>query len=208
MGNAEATVCPASLRLILGGARSGKSSFAEELATALGGPVVYVATAQALDDEMRARVAAHRARRPKEWFTLEAPTGVAAALLASKEAARARVILLDCMTLLVSNIILADAPDGSPPAAERAWSMVRTEVEALVGVQQQLDAHLLVVSNEVGLGVVPPYDLGRVYRDCLGWTNQTLARAAGEVVLMVAGLPVDLKALPLARHDFGGEGQC
>jgi len=193
-----------TLTLILGGARSGKSSYAETLAPKLGRPVLYVATAEALDDEMRARVAAHRASRPPEWATLEAPLQAGAALEASPTAAGAGVILLDCLTLLVSNAVLSTetgGPGDPDPDADLARAAVQAEVDALLRAQRALGAHLIVVSNEVGLGLVPPYRLGRVYRDCLGWANQALARIADRAVLMVAGLPVDLKTLPLAWLD-------
>jgi adenosylcobinamide kinase/adenosylcobinamide-phosphate guanylyltransferase len=191
----------ATLTLILGGARSGKSTYAELLAPRLGQRVLYVATAKALDDEMRARVANHRARRPADWLTLEAPLVVGAALRASPYAAEADVILLDCLTLLVSNVMLSGGPDLPEPDVDTAWAGIQAEVEALLEAQRSLGAHLIVVSNEVGLGVVPPYSLGRTYRDCLGRANQVLARIADRVILLVAGLPVDLKALPLAWLD-------
>ena len=187
-----------TLTLLLGGARSGKSTYAESLAPKLGHRVLYVATAEALDDEMRARAAAHRAQRPPDWPTLEAPLNVGAALRISPHAMDADVILLDCLTLLVSNIILAGGPDAPEPDVDAAWDAVEAELLALLEAYRRLGAHLIIVSNEVGLGVVPPYSLGRTYRDCLGRANQTLARMADRAILMVAGLPVDLKALPLA----------
>jgi adenosylcobinamide kinase/adenosylcobinamide-phosphate guanylyltransferase len=198
-----------TLTLILGGARSGKSTYAEALAPRLGRQVLYVATAEALDDEMRARVAAHQAGRPVDWLTLEAPLNVGAALRARLAATKADVILLDCLTLLVSNAILAagdgseasGGPGGPEPDLGRARAAVQAELDALLEAYCQLGVHLIVVSNEVGLGVVPPHSLGRTYRDCLGWANQTVARIADRVVLMVAGLPVNLKALPLAWPD-------
>ena len=192
------TIDEPTLTLVLGGARSGKSWYAEALAPELGQPVLYVATAEALDDEMRARVAAHQQRRPPDWLTLEAPLRVGAALRDLTDAARSRVILLDCLTLLVSNVLLESEPGQPEPDVEGAWIAVEAELDALVSAHRALGAHLIVVSNEVGLGVVPPYRLGRTYRDCLGRANQVLARKADRVILMVAGLPVDLKALPLA----------
>jgi len=173
----------------LGGARSGKSSHAERLALELGGPdVLYVATAQAFDDEMRARIAAHRAARPRGWRTLEAPTLIAAPLAEMIETAR--VVLLDCMTLLASNAILALGEEPTTPAAEEA---VDREAAALLTAYHAGDAAWIVVSNEVGMGLVPPYPLGRAYRDALGRANQRLAAAADRVLLMVAGLPLILK---------------
>jgi adenosylcobinamide kinase/adenosylcobinamide-phosphate guanylyltransferase len=193
MANDEPT-----LTLILGGARSGKSTYAEALAPKLGQRVLYVATAEALDDEMRARVVAHQTRRPPEWLTLEAPLNVGMELRASFDSGDADVVLLDCLTLLVSNVILRGGAEVPEPDVEAAWSSVEAELQALLEAYRFLNAHLIVVSNEVGLGVVPPYSLGRTYRDCLGRANQALARIADRAVLMVAGLPVDLKALPLA----------
>ncbi|HSR29610.1 MAG TPA: bifunctional adenosylcobinamide kinase/adenosylcobinamide-phosphate guanylyltransferase [Anaerolineae bacterium] len=196
-----------TMTLILGGARSGKSTYAEALASRLGQRVLYVATAEALDDEMRARVVAHQARRPPEWTTLEVPLDVGLALQASPQAAKADVILLDCLTLLVSNVILLGAGDdgagdeSESPAmdTEIAWTRIQGEIEGLLEAYHALKAHFIVVSNEVGLGVIPPYRLGRVYRDCLGWANQALIQAADHAILMIAGQPVDLKQLPLAH---------
>lgn len=177
------------LILILGGARSGKSSYAEKLAWELGGAdVLYIATAQAFDDEMRARIAAHQAGRPAGWRTLEAPSLASAAL--AEAAGPARVVLLDCMTLLASNAILAL---GDEPPARDAESAVDGEVSALLAAQRGGAATWIIVSNEVGLGLVPPYPLGRAYRDALGRANQRLAAAADRVLLMVAGLPLHLK---------------
>lgn len=190
-----------TVTLILGGARSGKSSYAEALAARLGRCILYVATAEALDDEMRARVAAHRAQRPSGWSTLEVPRGVGVALQSHPAAVESDVILLDCLTLLVSNVILAGGSDAPEPDADAAWAGVQAEIESLLAVYRKLETHLVVVSNEVGLGVVPPYSLGRIYRDCLGWANQMLAGVAERTILMVAGLPVDLKSLPLAWLD-------
>lgn len=192
-----------ALTLILGGARSGKSDYAEALAATLGRQVLYIATAEVLDDEMRARVSRHRARRPAEWSTLEAPLGIGAALRASAQAGLADVILLDCLTLLISNVLLSQGEETQEMAVDQAWASVEAELDALLAAHHGLGAHLLVVSNEVGLGIVPAYSLGRTYRDCLGWANQKIARRAGRVILMVAGLPLDLSSLPLAWPDGG-----
>ncbi len=177
------------LILILGGARSGKSAHAQALAQETGGThVLYLATAQGFDEEMRSRIAQHRAERPAGWRTLEAPSLIDAPL--AEAAAGAAAVLLDCMTLLASNAILS-VGDGAPaPAAEAA---VAREVAALLAAYRAGDAAWIVVSNEVGMGLVPPYPLGRVYRDALGRANQTLAAAADQVLLLVAGLPMRLK---------------
>jgi adenosylcobinamide kinase / adenosylcobinamide-phosphate guanylyltransferase len=179
---------PAQLILILGGARSGKSSYAEKLAAELGQRVLYVATAEAGDEEMVRRIEAHRRSRPDSWQTLEAPVRVGAALSEYQYNNR-EVILLDCLTLLVSNTILA--LENEPPVVVEA--AVRQEVEAILAAKAGLAAPVIVVSNEVGLGLVPPYPLGRIYRDLLGWANQRLAAAADRVLFMVAGLPMILK---------------
>lgn len=192
-----------ALTLILGGARSGKSRYSEALASTLGQQVLYVATAEALDDEMRARVCSHQARRPAEWSTLEAHLGLGAALQASPQTEVADVILLDCLTLLVSNVLLSQGDELQDMSVEQAWVCVEAELDALLEVHRGLSAHLIVVSNEVGLGIVPAYSLGRTYRDCLGWANQKLARLAEQVILMIAGLPLDLNNLPLAWPDGG-----
>ncbi|HEY2980479.1 MAG TPA: bifunctional adenosylcobinamide kinase/adenosylcobinamide-phosphate guanylyltransferase [Anaerolineales bacterium] len=179
-----------SLTLILGGARSGKSAHAEEVASASGRPVLYVATATALDDEMRERIGRHRAARPPEWQTFEAPLKVGAALVAHAKNLSGHVVLLDCITLLVSNVLLALPEDAS---AAPAMQHVEAEIEALLEARDRLEGQWLMVSNEVGLGLVPPYPLGRLFRDTLGWANQRLARAADKVVFMVAGIPMVVK---------------
>jgi len=180
------------LILVLGGARGGKSAFAQQLAAQLGGQdVLFAATAEPLDDEMRARISNHQQQRPTGWRTVEAPRGVAAAITAT--AAGAKVVLVDCMTLLVSNVLMTLGEDPEPAAAQRA---VDKEVEPLLQVVRDSEAMFIVVSNEVGMGVVPPYPLGRLYRDLLGRANQMLAASADRVYFMVAGLPMCLKPLP------------
>lgn len=178
---------PHGLTLILGGARSGKSAFAERQARLAGRAVTFVATATALDDDMRARIRQHRLSRPAEWRTLEAPRQVGEALSAVTPTP---VVIVDCVTLWVSNILLAfpeDAPFDMVNAA------VQAEIESMLTLQARWGGSWLCVSNEVGLGIVPAYALGRRYRDVLGWANQQLAQAAARVVLMVAGLPLVVK---------------
>ena len=179
----------APLTLILGGARSGKSSYAERLALQNGGSVLYVATAQAGDAEMEARIQAHRARRPATWRTLEAPLKVGAAVCQALEQEPADVGLLDCLTLLASNVILR-LPETA--VESEAIQTLLEEVDALLACMEKSNARWIIVSNEVGMGLVPPYPLGRVYRDALGRANQKLAAAAEEVVFMVAGCPLRL----------------
>lgn len=179
------------MTLILGGARSGKSRRAEELASEVGGDVLYVATAEAGDEEMRARIAEHRASRPDRWRTVEAPMEVAAAIVSLGEAPD--VIILDCVTLLANNLFGPEAVDD--PAARRGGeAALERELAELLAAFEGMDSHWIVVSNEVGLGLVPANPLGRVYRDALGRANQRLAAAASEVLLMVAGVPVVVKS--------------
>jgi adenosylcobinamide kinase/adenosylcobinamide-phosphate guanylyltransferase len=179
------------LTLILGGARSGKSSYAEQLAAQRGQRIAYVATAQAWDDEMAHRIENHRRQRPTTWETIEAPSQVGAAIAAAEASAGDwDVVLIDCLTLLASNVILALPEPVETPAAEAA---LRAEVDALLDAYQASKASWILVSNEVGLGIVPAYPLGRVYRDALGRANQQLAAVADEVLFMVAGLPMRVK---------------
>jgi adenosylcobinamide kinase/adenosylcobinamide-phosphate guanylyltransferase len=178
----------AKLILVLGGARSGKSTYAQSLAHKVGGrDVLFVATAEAEDDEMRQRVAKHRRERPDGWRTLEAHRRVGSAILAQHE--NARSIVIDCLTLLLSNRLL-EFDDAFAPEAEKA---VIEEMVDLIDCAAQVEGTVIVVSNEVGMGLVPPYPLGRAYRDLLGKANQVLAQAADRVVLMIAGLPMVLK---------------
>ena len=188
------------LTLILGGARSGKSTFAEKRAKELGGDsVLYVATSETKDDEMVERVIKHRSERPRAWETVEAPRNVAQAIRLERSAAK--VILLDCITFLVANYLMdAAAPEDNPfddPSADpfdvQIEADVVTDIDALVAYVKETDVEMLVVSNEVGLGVVPPYEMGRAYRDILGRANQILARHADEVLLFIAGIPMKVK---------------
>jgi adenosylcobinamide kinase / adenosylcobinamide-phosphate guanylyltransferase len=166
--------------LVLGGARSGKSRFAEHMAEACGEPVLYVATAEATDDEMLQRIEHHRARRPPTWRTLEARGDVAEQVAAALY--DARTVLVEDLTLLLSNALQAgDAEDAERRAV--------ADVHGLLA----LDAHLILVSNEVGMGLVPPYPLGRVFRDALGRLNQYAAASVDEAFFIVAGLPQRLK---------------
>jgi adenosylcobinamide kinase/adenosylcobinamide-phosphate guanylyltransferase len=176
------------LILVLGGARSGKSTFAQQLAQELGGErVLFVATAEAGDDEMQERIEKHRQERPPSWQTVEAPRDAGPSIMA--RLGQAQVILLDCLTLLVSNLLTA----ASDPFAPEVEKQVVAQVGSLIDCVEQLDATMIIVSNEVGLGLVPPYPLGRAYRDLLGKANQILAQRAKQVYLMVAGIPMSLK---------------
>jgi adenosylcobinamide kinase/adenosylcobinamide-phosphate guanylyltransferase len=181
------------LIVFLGGARSGKSSHAEKLAHELGSEsVLYVATAEAHDEEMVDRIEKHQAVRPKSWGTLEAPREVATAL---RKAYRGeKVVILDCMTLLVTNLLPSGVGfERVEVDVEEYERVVMDEVEALVEFIGEKDFSFLLVSNEVGMGLVPPYELGRAYRDILGRVNKTLTWVASEVYFLVAGLPMQIK---------------
>lgn len=177
--------------LVLGGARAGKSAYAVARARALGGRVVFLATAEAGDPEMAARIARHRADRPDGWRTVEAPLGLPEAIAAL--AGRADVVLVDCVNLWVANLLTKD-----PALSDTA---LIGHAAALEAVATRPGGHLLLVSNEVGMGVHPETAVGRRFRDALGLVNQAVARAADEVVLLVAGCPLTVKAPATGRAD-------
>ncbi|WGT51422.1 bifunctional adenosylcobinamide kinase/adenosylcobinamide-phosphate guanylyltransferase [Thioclava nitratireducens] len=166
----------ARIHLITGGARSGKSTLAEAATRSLGNHAHYIATAQAFDDEMKARISTHRARRTEVWKTHEAPLELAATLRATDDAPR----LVDCLTLWLSNLILAD----------HDWE---AETRDLLALLPTLAHPVVFVSNEVGMGIVPENGLARAFRDAAGLLNQRIAAAADEVTLAVAGLPLKVK---------------
>jgi len=183
---------------ILGGVRSGKSELAVRLAAASAGPVVFVATMQRSGDaELEQRIARHRAARPAAWRTVEAPSRIADALIDAR-IGRATVVV-DCLTLWASNLLLArNAPaqtdDVAPEALMDCERQLNDEIAALFAWAEDHRATLIVVSNEVGAGVVPPYPLGRAFRDLLGSANATVAARADRVYYVVAGLVLDLRA--------------
>jgi adenosylcobinamide kinase/adenosylcobinamide-phosphate guanylyltransferase len=185
------------LILVIGGARSGKSTFAERLAVKSGRSVAYIATATAGDDEMRDRIARHQAARPSTWHTIEEPLHLAEAVHRASQLAD--VILLDCMTVWLSNWLLAQdeltSVESTPASVYCEGAM--QEIDALLRVAARLATikRLVIVTNEVGLGIVPAFPLGRVYRDVLGAVNRRLAEEAARVYLLVAGLAVDIKRL-------------
>jgi len=164
------------LTFVLGGARSGKSRYAEGLMAALPPPWGYIATAEAGDAEMVERLAAHRARRSAQWRTVEAPRDLTAAL----QAGQGKPILVDCLTLWLSNLMLAQAN-------------IDLEIERLETALGAATAPVVLVANEVGSGIVPDHPLGRRFRDLQGILNQRVAARADRVVLVVAGLPLFLK---------------
>ncbi|MCT4559082.1 MAG: bifunctional adenosylcobinamide kinase/adenosylcobinamide-phosphate guanylyltransferase [Pelagimonas sp.] len=163
--------------LITGGARSGKSVFAEKMALSRSGRAVYIATAKAYDDEMRARIADHQARRGDQWTNLHAPFDLITAL---RDSDGGDPRLVDCLTLWLTNLMLND----------RDW---RSEGTGLAETLVSQTAPVIFVTNEVGAGIVPENKLARAFRDAAGWLNQTIAQASDEVYLCVAGYPVKVK---------------
>jgi adenosylcobinamide kinase/adenosylcobinamide-phosphate guanylyltransferase len=177
--------------LVLGAARSGKTRFAlntaKSLARAHDAEVIYVATAEAHDTEMRERIARHRAERPANWYTLEAPRELARSL-ASLE--KESVVVIDCLTLWLSNALLHDVREDQPTSALPAWS---SERGAFMSWLQKCRHTLILVSNEVGGGIVPASALARRFQGEQGWLNQGVASVCEQVTLVVAGLPVSIK---------------
>lgn len=197
------------MTLVLGGVRSGKSRFAQALAEQLGCEhVLFIATAEPGDAEMQRRIAIHRQSRPGAWRTLETPliSNIRAEDIqqpgTSAASDQPKVVLVDCLTLLVSNIVCRPGADGeSCDAASRWESDVDREVQALCDMAARHAVHLIVVSGEVGLGLVPESKLGRVFRDLLGFANQRLASFADGSYFMFAGQPVPLPALATKVSD-------
>jgi len=176
-------IVPRMLILITGGSRSGKSGFALETAVRFKVPRIFLATAQADDEEMRQRIEAHRRDRPEGWSVVEEPCQVPRALRAAL--ARAGTVIVDCLTIWISNLILQDQSFTELEAAARAQELARAAAGTRSGV--------IVVTNEVGSGIVPDNALARRFRDCAGRANQVLAAAADEVHLMVSGIAIPVK---------------
>jgi len=178
------------ITLLLGGARSGKSSYAQTLAEESGKSVTYLATAQALDDEMSARIQKHQSERPAHWQTLEIPLELASHVGEIKS----DLVILDCMTLLATNLLMQFVKDDLVDEAPFAEA-IHKEVADLLAAIRASNQDWIIISNEIGLGLVPPYQMGRVYRDLLGWANQHLAREADKVIFIVAGIPMVVKVV-------------
>lgn len=182
------------LVLVTGGARSGKSSFAEEMAGKFGDNVLYIATSIPFDDEMRDRIQKHRERRPSCWETLEAYRDMDVKLtdrLGGKDA-----VLLDCVTIMVTNLMFEKKMDWdnvNPDEINEIEGFTGLEIEKLISVIRNDKVPFVIVTNEVGMGVVPEYPSGRAFRDIAGRVNQRLAREADEVYLCVSGIPVKIK---------------
>ena len=178
------------LILITGGARSGKSRFAQKLAVTLSKNVMFVATAEALDADMEKRIAEHKRLRPEGWQTLEKTDGLGKSILENK--GKSKVFLIDCITLLISNIFSKGCSDDQIDA-ELIEKLIAKELKDLISCIKKTDGIFIAVTNEVGFGIVPENRQARLYRDMLGNANQSLADFADEVYLLVAGLPLALK---------------
>ena len=172
------------IRLVLGGARSGKSSYAEKLATETDFPVTYIATAQVYDDEFKARVAHHQLRRPADWALVEKPHHLTEAL--ARVAAPDQCVIVDCLTLWLAQWICVDC---NPPR-DSSW---QSERDSFLKLLPNLSGTIILVSNEVGMGIVPLGEINRQFQDEQGRLNQAVAKIANNVSFIAAGLPIQLK---------------
>jgi adenosylcobinamide kinase/adenosylcobinamide-phosphate guanylyltransferase len=173
---------------LTGGARSGKSRMAQELAAKAGGQVLFVATAEAGDDEMEKRISEHRKSRPKDWATLEVTTHVGSQI--TKNSGGAKTVIIDCVTLLINNVFQQFDEKTGAAVVEKA---VTAEINELIECMKNSRADFIIVTNEVGLGIIPGDRVSRLYCDLLGKVNRMLAEYASEVYLMVTGIPVTVK---------------
>jgi adenosylcobinamide kinase/adenosylcobinamide-phosphate guanylyltransferase len=181
--------------LILGGARSGKSSFAENLAKSFSDQVLYVATAIPFDEGMKDRIRKHQESRPLQWNTVELYSEFQVIQTLEKFKA-SEVVLLDCITVMVTNLMLDQAVDYDQVTHEeldKIESKIFIELEMLLKVLDSSDKQYILVSNEVGLGLVPPYKLGNYFRDIAGRVNQRIAAFVGDVYFVVSGIPLKIK---------------
>jgi adenosylcobinamide kinase/adenosylcobinamide-phosphate guanylyltransferase len=178
-----------SIHLILGGARSGKSAYAEKLASLSKWPVSYIATAQVYDDEFAKRIAHHQSRRPSHWQIIEAPFGLASTLAA--HAKPETCLIVDCLTLWLAQCI---CPDCDRPEQVNGSDLWQQERAALLAILPTLPGTVLLVSNEVGMGIVPLGEINRQFQDEQGRLNQAVAELADEVTFVAAGLPLKLKS--------------
>ena len=195
-----------TITLIMGGVRSGKSRFGEQLAHELGGDsVMFVATAEARDEEMQGRIQKHRQSRPASWLTLEQPLRIGDAL--NGVSSLPNVVLLDCLTLLVSNVLCSIELDSAtsykipPKQFEILQCSVEKEIDEVLAIAKDRPIHLVIISGEVGLGLVPDNALGRAFRDLLGWANQKIASQATATYFMMAGLPIEINSIASNVHD-------
>jgi len=201
MAMEESDRMPGKMILVTGGARSGKSVFAEQYAMAEQEKMAYIATAQIYDQEMKARVALHRERRANDWQTFEAPYNADQAIDAA--AKLAKVILFDCLTLYTSNLLLKTDTPNEP---EAKYQYIMQEIDKLLASARNSKAVILFVTNEVGMGIVPDNALARQYRDIAGMVNQKVAACADEVYLVVSGLAVEIKKMAVAVNKGAHHG--
>ncbi len=200
------------LILVTGGVRAGKSDFAQQLAQRLssgpksvgemGRQVMFVATAEALDAEMEERIRRHRTSRPADWSTVEEPVHLSEAI--GKAPLDAGIVLIDCLNLWVGNLLLWHEANGETGIEERTLD----STSILLDLYQRSRATFILVSNEVGMGLVPSHPLGRLFRDILGKVNQRVAARADKVYLLVAGLPIELKALADPHSSRPKDEEC
>jgi adenosylcobinamide kinase/adenosylcobinamide-phosphate guanylyltransferase len=174
--------------LLTGGARSGKSRLAQEMAQKAGGRVLFAATAEAGDDEMARRIKAHRESRPREWTTIEVTKHIGKNI--NENIGQAKTVIIDCVTLLVNNIFMQFQENTDQERVEKA---VVAEINELCDCITSTNADFIIVTNEVGLGIIPGDRVSRLYRDLLGRANQMLAERVDEVYFLVAGIPVTVK---------------
>lgn len=180
------------LVFVIGGSRSGKSKFALDRANALHGRKVYIATAEALDDEMKERIERHKKERSREWDTIEEPLEIASTIKSLRS--HYNVMLLDCITLWLGNLLTKGQTDNAyaMKAIEEFLEVVKSFKDSIVSDLNPL-CHLIIVSNEVGMGIVPDNELSRRFRDMAGLLNQRVAEVADEVYMVVAGIPIKMK---------------
>ena len=199
--NPSAMPAKGQLVLVTGGARSGKSTFAEKLAAREGQRIAYIATAQVFDEEMAFRVRLHRSRRPDSWQTFEAPFNAHEVIRAA--AREHDLILFDCITIYLSNLLCA-LPESALDDQDQVCAQARDQITALIGAAEEAARQgttTIFVTNEVGAGIVPEHKLSRIYRDLSGLANQQLAGAAARVYAVIAGIPVDIRQLAAAQHS-------
>lgn len=182
--------------LVTGGVRSGKSLFAEQLAASLANKVLYLATSEIRDQEMAIRVRSHQNRRPSNWSTIEEPIKIKEVIAAIGQ--EYQVVLLDCLTLFVANLmakhgLMHETEDNSLSVIPEQENLIYQEIEQICRLLKTTSATTIIVTNEVGWGIVPAYPVGRLFRDLVGKCNQIAASYSDEVYLLVAGLPVRIK---------------
>lgn len=190
----------AKIILVIGGARSGKSTFAEQLAMAMGGEVTYVATAGIHDEEMSLRVRRHRERRPEDWKTIEETHHLTGIMRSSPVGS---LILVDCLTLWITNLLLDGTLPKPKATSEEKEKYILDELKDMLEVARNKRHTVIMVGNEVGFGLVPDNQLGRLFRDITGKVNQYIAGVADKVFLLIAGIPLELKSLAFSLPQEG-----